>query len=116
MNGIAKAIILGTSGSDAVMAYTAKGTPVINLSLAVNRKGSEGAKQTSWFKVVVFGKYAETLQPMIKKGTQLYVEGELNTRIWEDKSGNKRETTEIQAINIQLLGSKETLPPYNEEF
>ena len=105
MNGIGKAIILGTCGNDPTIAYTAKGTPVMNLSLAVNKRVGDDKERTSWFKVVVFGKYAEALHPMIKKGSKLYVEGDLEQKSWQDKNGNKRETTEINAIDVQLIAS-----------
>lgn len=120
MIGVAKAIILGTSGNEPQLAYTAKGTPVINISLAVNKLMGEGKKVTSWYKVVVFGKYAEVLQPMIKKGTQMYVEGELSIRQWEDKNGNKKESTEINAEKVSLVGGprqqKDENPPYPGEW
>jgi single-strand DNA-binding protein len=107
---INKVMLIGRLGQDPELKYTPAGAAVLTLSLATNTsyRGQDGnpVDQTEWHRVVAWRKLAETIAQYAKKGSQIYVEGRLTTRSWEDKDGNKRYTTEIQANQIQLLGSR----------
>ena len=120
-----KAMIIGNLGDDPELRYTQSGTPVANMSIATNRRWTDdnGQKQekTEWHKVVVFGRQAETCEQYLSKGRQVYVEGRIQTRKWEDRDGNNRYTTEIVARNVQFLsggsgggGSMQEPPPYTD--
>jgi single-strand DNA-binding protein len=95
-------------GRDAELRYTPGGAAVATLNLATtevwNDKGGQRQEKTEWHRVVLWGKQAESLQEYLTKGKQIYVEGRLQTRQWDDKDGNKRYTTEIKADRITLLG------------
>ncbi len=110
MAGINKAILVGNLGGDPEMRYTPGGLAVANFTLATseNRTNKEGAKETKteWHRIVAFGKLAEICGEYLHKGKQVYIEGRIQTRNWEDKEGNKRYTTEIVANQMQMLGSK----------
>ena len=95
-------ILVGRAGRDPEMRYFESGRVKTTFSLAVNRPTKE--KETDWFTVKVWGKQAESLQEYLTKGKQIYVEGRLQTRQWDDKDGNKKYTTEIKADRITLLG------------
>ncbi len=109
MGSVNKVILVGNLGRDAELRYTPGGAPVATLNLATtevwNDKAS-GQKQekTEWHRVVLWGKSAESLSEYLTKGKQIYVEGRLQTRQWDDKDGNKRYTTEIRGDRIVLLG------------
>lgn len=120
-----KAMIIGNLGDDPELRYTQSGTPVANLSIATNRRWTDdnGQKQekTEWHRVVVFGRQAETCEQYLSKGRQVYVEGRIQTRKWEDRDGNDRYTTEIVARNVQFLsgsgpgaGSSQGPPAYTD--
>lgn len=106
-----KVILLGRVGADPEVKYMPSGNAVVNLSIATNRKfknqdtGSYDDK-TEWHRVVFFNKPAETIGQYVKKGQQLYVEGRLQTRKWQDKDGNDRWTTEILGNQLTMLGSR----------
>ena len=111
MRGVNKVILLGTLGRDPEMKYTADGKAIANLSVATSEswtdKGSgEKTEKTEWHKVVLFGKVAEIAGSYLKKGSQCYLEGKLQTRKWQDKEGSDRYSTEIIADELQLLGGK----------
>ncbi len=108
-----RVILVGNLGRDAELRYTPGGAPVATLSLATTEvfKDKEGQRkeQTEWHRVIVWGKTAETLNEYLTKGKQIYVEGRLQTRKWEEKAepGEKpvtRYTTEIKADRVVLLG------------
>jgi single-strand DNA-binding protein len=103
-----KVILVGNLGRDAELRYTPGGAAVATLNLATtevwNDKGGQRQEKTEWHRVVLWGKQAESLQEYLTKGKQIYVEGRLQTRQWDDKDGNKRYTTEIKADRITLLG------------
>ena len=105
-----KVILVGRLGQDPEMRYTPSGTAVCNLSLATSEsfqdRNGERQERTEWHRLVVWGKIGETCSKYLKKGRQVYVEGRLQTRSWEDKNGQKRYTTEINANNVQFLGPK----------
>lgn len=108
-----KVIILGFLGKDVEMRYTPSGTAVANFSLATSEtRNKDGQKETKteWHRVIAFGKLAEICGEYLSKGRQVYVEGKIQTRSWEDKEGNKRTTTEILANTVQILGKKDDAP------
>ena len=108
MSGVNKAILIGNLGQDPEMRATTSGTQVANFSLATseNFKNREGERETrtEWHRVVAFGKLAEICGQYLKKGKQVYIEGRIQTRNWEDQSGNKRYSTEIIANQMVMLG------------
>ncbi|MDA1092703.1 MAG: single-stranded DNA-binding protein [Acidobacteria bacterium] len=110
MGTVNKVIIVGNLGRDAEIRYTPGGAAVATLSLATtdiwNDKAGQRQEKTEWHRVVVWGKQAETLADYLTKGRQIYVEGRLQTRQWDDKDGNKRSTTEIRSDRIVLLGGR----------
>ncbi len=109
MAGVNKVILVGHLGRDPELRYAQSGTAVANATIATTerRKDRDGEwnDATEWHRLVFFGKTAETLSRYCKKGKQLYIEGRLQTRSWEDKeSGQKRYTTEIVVFQMQMLG------------
>src|SRR4026207_2091386 len=108
MGSVNKVILVGNLGRDAELRYTPGGAAVATLNMATtevwNDKGGQRQEKTEWHRVVLWGKQAESLQEYLTKGKQIYVEGRLQTRQWDDKDGNKRYTTEIKADRITLLG------------
>ena len=108
MGSVNKVILVGNLGRDAELRYTPGGAAVATLNLATtevwNDKGVQRQEKTEWHRIVLWGKQAESLQEYLVKGKQIYVEGRLQTRQWDDKDGNKRYTTEIKADRITLLG------------
>lgn len=110
MGSLNKAMILGNLGRDAELRYTTGGSAVAKLRLATNEvwtdKAGQKQEHVEWHSVVVWGKQAESLEPFLKKGKQILVEGSIRTRKWQDKdSGKDRYATEIKADRITLLGS-----------
>jgi single-strand DNA-binding protein len=109
MGSVNKVILVGNLGRDAELRYTPGGAPVATLNLATtevwNDKAS-GQKQekTEWHRIVLWGKSAESLSEYLTKGKQIYVEGRLQTRKWQDKDGHDKYTTEIRGDRIVLLG------------
>ncbi len=109
---INKVILVGNLGRDPEIRSTASGIPVANLSLATNRrwKDREGDRQeqTEWHNVVCFGRQAEIAGQYLSRGRQIYVEGRIQTRSWEDRNtGETRYRTEIVCENFQMLGQRE---------
>ncbi len=109
--GVNKAIILGSLGQDPDIRYTAGGAAVANISIATNeqwkdKESGEMQERTEWHRVVFFGRLAEIVGEYLRKGSQVYVEGRIQTRKWQDKEGKDRYTTEIVANEMQMLGSK----------
>ncbi len=108
--GVNKVILVGNLGANPEMRYTQGGQPVANLRLATTERWTDknGQKQesTEWHRIVVFGKQAEICNQYLTKGRQIYVEGRIQTRQWQDQQGQKRYTTEIVAQNMQMLGSR----------
>ena len=109
MSGVNKVILIGRVGTDPEVKNVSAQQPVAKLSVATSDTwpDREGKKQerTEWHRVVVWGKLAELCGKYLAKGRQVYVEGRLQTRSWEDQQGQKRYTTEIVANTIQFLGS-----------
>jgi len=110
MSGVNKVILVGNLGANPELRYTQGQQAVANLRLATTEKWTDknGQKQeaTEWHRVVVWGKQAEIAGQYLTKGRQIYVEGSIRTRQWQDQQGQKRYTTEIVARNIQMLGSR----------
>ena len=109
--GINKAIIVGNLGRDPEVRYTANGNAIANITVATteswkDKQSGERQEKTEWHRVVFFGRLAEIAGEYLKKGAQVYIEGRLQTRKWEDKSGQERYTTEIVASEMQMLGSR----------
>ncbi len=109
--GVNKVILIGNLGADPEMRYTPSGAAVCELRLATNEswtdRSGERQERTEWHRVVVWGKRAEVVSKYLSKGRQVYVEGRIRTRSWEDKEGNKRYTTEIIADTVQFLGGRD---------
>ena len=109
MAGLNKAMIIGHLGRDPEMRHTQSGTAVANFSVATSErftdKSGEKQERTEWHNIVAWGKLAEICERYLVKGKQVYLEGRLQTRKWEDKNGNDRYTTEIVANQMQMLGS-----------
>ena len=110
MGSVNKVILVGNLGRDAELRYTPGGAAVLNFSMATtetwkDKATSEKKEQTEWHKVVRWGRTAETLNEYLVKGKQVYIEGRLQTRQWEDKEGQKRSTTEVRGDRVVLLGS-----------
>jgi single-strand DNA-binding protein len=108
--GLNKVMIIGRLGRDPEMRYTPSGRPVTTFSVATSRtwNTSEGERrtETEWFNVVAWGSLAEICKQFLNKGQQVYVEGRLQTRHWEDAEGNKHSVTEIVANEMIMLGDR----------
>ena len=107
---INKATIIGRLGQDPEVRYTQGGNAVANFSVATSEtwKDQQGNKQeqTEWHNIVAFKRLGEICGEYLKKGSQVYIEGRIQTRSWDDKDGNKRYTTEIVAREMKMLGGK----------
>ena len=106
-----KVILVGRLGRDPETRYTSGGQAVANFTLATDEsyksRSGERQKRTEWHRIVLWGKLAEIAQQYLKKGMQIYIEGRIQTRQWEDKrDGQKRTTTEIVATTMKMLGSR----------
>jgi single-strand DNA-binding protein len=110
MSGVNKVILIGNLGANPELRYTAGQQAVANLRIATTEKWTDksGQKQeaTEWHRVVVWGKQAEIVGQYLTKGRQVFVEGSIRTRQWQDQQGQKRYTTEIVARNVQMLGPR----------
>ena len=108
MAGVNKVILVGNLGRDPELRYTQNGQAVANFTLATSEswtdKSGEKAERTEWHRIVTWGKLAEMCAQYLSKGRTVYIEGRLQTRDWEDRDGNKRQTTEINAGTVQFLG------------
>ncbi len=120
MAGINKVILIGNLGRDPEMRVTGSGMTVATFTLATSEKWKDkatGALQdrTEWHRIVAYGQLAQICGEYLRKGKQVYVEGRLQTRDWEDRQGNKRNTTEIIAQTIQMLGPSDKSGKVPEE-
>ena len=115
MSGVNKVILVGNLGANPEMRFTQGGQAVANLRIATSERWTDrnGQKQetTEWHRVVVFGKQAEIVGQYLTKGRQVYIEGRLQTRQWQDQQGQKRYTTEVVAQRVQMLGGRGERPP-----
>jgi single-strand DNA-binding protein len=109
--GVNKVILVGNLGKDPEIKYTANGAAVANITVATSESWNDkqtGEKQekTEWHRVVFFRRLAEIAGEYLRKGSQVYIEGKLQTRKWQDKNGQDRYTTEIVANEMQMLGGR----------
>lgn len=112
MASVNKAVIVGRLGQDPETRYMPSGGAVTNLSVATDsqwtdKQTKEKQKRTEWHRVTIYGRLAEIAAEYLKKGSLVYLEGELQTRKWTDKAGIERHTTEINAREMQMLDRKE---------
>ena len=111
MASVNKVILIGNLGRDPETRYMPDGGAVTNISIATTEtwkdKAGEKQEKTEWHRVAFFGKLAEIAGEYLKKGSQVYVEGRLQTRKWQDKDGADKYTTEIIADRMQMLGSRQ---------
>jgi len=112
MAGVNKVLLIGRLGRDPEVRYTPDGTAIANFSIATSeewkdKKTGEKQERTEWHKIVAFRRLGEICGEYLSKGRQVYIEGRLQTRDWQDKDGNKRYTTEIVASQMQMLGSRD---------
>ena len=109
--GINKVILVGNLGADPETRYMPSGSAVTNLSVATSeswkdKQTGEQKDRTEWHKVAMFNRLAEIAAEYLRKGSQVYIEGKLRTRKWQDRDGNDRYTTEIIADEMQMLGGR----------
>ena len=108
--GVNKVILVGNLGKDPEMRYTADSKAVANLTIATSeswkdKNTGQQQEKTEWHRVVAFGRLAEIMGEYLKKGSQVYIEGKIVTRKWQDQQGQDRYTTEVVAKDLQMLGS-----------
>lgn len=109
--GINKVILVGNLGQDPETRYMPSGGAVTNFTLATNetwkdKQSGEAKERTEWHRVAMFNRLAEIAAEYLRKGSQVYIEGKLRTRKWQDRDGNDRYTTEVIADEMQMLGGK----------
>jgi single-strand DNA-binding protein len=109
--GVNKVILVGNLGKDPEVRYTPSGSAVANVAIATSdqwkdKQTGEQQERTEWHRVVFFNRLAEVVGEYVKKGQQIYVEGRIQTRKWQDQSGQDRWTTEIGASEMQMLGGR----------
>ena len=109
--GVNKVILVGNLGRDPEMKYTASGAAIANITVATSeswndKQSGERVEKTEWHRVVAFQRLAEIMGEYLKKGSQVYIEGKLQTRKWQDQNGQDRYTTEVVANDMQMLGSR----------
>jgi single-strand DNA-binding protein len=109
--GVNKVILIGNLGNEPEIRYTAGGAAIANISLATaeswkDKESGEQQERTEWHRIVFFGRLAEIVGEYLHKGSQIYVEGRLQTRKWQDKEGHDRYSTEIVANEMQMLGGR----------
>jgi len=112
MAGINKVILVGNLGKDPEVRYLEGGTAVANFPIATSetykdKNTGERKTNTEWHNIVLWRGLAEIAEKYLKKGNQIYIEGKLRTRQWQDKDGNNRYTTEVVGDNLQMLGRKD---------
>ncbi len=109
--GINKVILVGNLGADPEVRYTQSGSPVANLRIATSerwkdKQSGEPQERTEWHRVVLFGKLGEIAEQYLKKGSQVYIEGRLQTRKWQGQDGQDRYSTEVVGNDMQMLGGR----------
>ncbi len=119
MAGVNKVILVGHLGRDPELRYTQNGQAVANFSLATSesyaKRDGEREERTEWHRIVAWGRLAEICAEYLSKGRQVYIEGRIQTREWEDREGEKRRTTEIVAREMQMLGRRGETSETSEE-
>ena len=110
MSSLNKIMLIGNLGKDPEIRYTPEGTPVANFSIATSENWTDksGSRQehTEWHTIVAWNRLADLAKKYLSKGRQVYIEGRIRTREWNDRDGNKRRTTEVVATQMVLLGSR----------
>lgn len=110
MSSLNKVLLIGRLGKDPEIRYTPDGSPVANFSIATSEfwtdKNGNRQERTEWHNIVAWNKLADLSKRYLAKGRQVYIEGRIRTREWDDREGNKRRTTEIIANQMVLLGSR----------
>lgn len=111
MASLSKTLLIGNVGNDVELKYTASGDAICNLSIATSdtwkdKATGEQREATEWHRVVLYRKLAEIAGKYLKKGSQVYIEGQNKTRKWTDKNGVEKYTTEVQASELKMLGGK----------
>jgi single-strand DNA-binding protein len=109
--GVNKVILVGNLGRDPEIKYTASGAAIANITIATSeswndKQSGEKVEKTEWHRVVAFQRLAEIMGEYLKKGSQVYIEGKLQTRKWQDQNGQDRYSTEVVASDMQMLGSR----------
>ncbi len=109
--GVNKVILVGNLGADPETKYMPSGSALTNISVATtdswkDKQTGEKVEKTEWHRVVAFDRLAEIMAEYLRKGSQVYIEGQLQTRKWQDKDGNDRYSTEIRARDMQMLGGR----------
>lgn len=109
--GVNKVILVGNLGADPETRYTASGSAITNIRIATSeswkdKQTGENQERTEWHRVAFFNRLAEIAGEYLRKGSQVYVEGSLRTRKWQDQSGQDRYSTEVVASEMQMLGSR----------
>lgn len=108
--GVNKVILIGNLGADPEVRYTPSGAAVVNVNLATNEswtdRSGERQERTEWHRLVLWSKQAEIAGQYLRKGSKIYVEGRLQTRAWDDQSGQKRYTTEVVVNDMQMLDGR----------
>ncbi len=111
MGAVNKAFLLGNLGADPVVRHLPDGRPVANVNLATTEvwrdQAGEQHKHTEWHRLTFYGRQAEIVSQYLKKGSPLFVEGQIRTRKWQDKEGNDRQTTEIRVLSFQMVGGRQ---------
>lgn len=125
MASLNRVLLIGNLGADPELSYTPSGTAKATMRMATHEvwtnKSGEKGERTEWHRLIAWGRLAEICGEYLTKGRQIFIEGRLQTRSWEDRDGNKRWTTEIVANNMQMLGSPRggptevELPPVGSE-
>ena len=115
-NGLNKVMLIGNLGRDVELKYSPSGVAVANLAVATSetwkdKKTGQPNEKTEWHRVVMFDRLAEIAGEYLKKGSKVYIEGRLQTRKWQDKEGNDRYSTEIRALQMQMLSAKSGTNP-----
>ena len=119
MAGVNKVILVGNLGNDPDVRYTQSGDAIANISIATSdtwkdKNTGQQQEKTEWHKVVLYKRLGEIAGQYLKKGSKVYIEGKLQTRKWQDQSGQDRYTTEIKALEMQMLDSRE--PGQNQQY
>ena len=114
MAGVNKAILVGNLGSDPELRHTPSGTAVANFNIATTEqwtsKTGERGERTEWHRIVCWGRLAEISNEYLTKGKQVYIEGRLQTRSWDDRDGNKKYMTEVVAMSMTMLADPANRP------
>lgn len=120
VRGVNKVIIIGNLGQDPEVRYTTTGSVVTNISVATSeswkdKNTGEDVVKTEWHRIIFFSRLAEIAGEYLKRGSQVYVEGKLKTRKWQDQNGHERYITEVVAHEMQMLGGGQTERNYQNK-